>query len=322
MRTGRISLLLSLTLLSAACEQPDDERFIVGELMSDRVELTAEAAEPIVDVTVAEGERVESGQLLMRQDATRARARLAEAEATLAEARARFDELVRGPRYEQIAAARANVAGAGDELEFRRSDHARVQQLHARGLASPEQLDRAKAALDAADAALALYRAQLQELLNGTTAEALSQAEQAVNRSEARRDLLQVDVARHDIRAPVDGIVDSRLFELGERPAAGEVVMVVLSGPQAYARIYVPEAVRVHVVPGLEAKILIDGLPEAVNGRVRWVASEATYTPYFALTERDRGRLTYRAKVDITDSIDRLPGGVPVQVELLIDSLQ
>ena len=38
--------------------------------------------------------------------------------------------------------------------------------------------------------------------------------------------------------------------------------------------------------------------------------------------ERDRGRLTYRAKVDITDSMDRLPGGVPVQVELLIDDTQ
>jgi HlyD family secretion protein len=319
MRTGRISLLLSLALLGAACEQSNDAQIIVGELMSDRVELTAEAAEPIVEVLVAEGEAVESGQLLMRQDAARARARLAEAEAALAEARARFDELVRGPRHEQIAAARATVDGASDELEFRRSDHARVQQLHARGLASPELLDRAKAALDAAEAALALRRAQLQELLNGTTAEALSQAEQAVKRAEARRELLEVDVSRHDIRAPVDGIVDSRLFELGERPAAGEVVMVVLSGPQAYARIYVPEAVRVHVVPGLRAKIHIDGLPEAVKGRVRWVASEATYTPYFALTERDRGRLTYRAKVDITDSLDRLPGGVPVQVELLIE---
>ena len=322
MRSRYTLAMLSIALMSTACDGRNDRHLIVGELMSDRVELTAEAAEPIVDVLVAEGERVSAGELLMRQDRTRALARLAEADAALAEASARLDELLRGPRHEQIAAARASVDGASDELEFRRADYARVQQVAARDLASPEMLDRARAALDAAEAMLALHRARLAELTNGTTAETLLQAEQAVNRARARRDLLQVDVARLDIRAPVDGILDSRLFELGERPAAGEVMIVVLSEPQAYARIYVPEAMRVHVAPGVAARLHIDGLSEAVNGRVRWVASEATYTPYFALTERDRGRLTYRAKVDITDAMDRLPAGVPVQVELLIDDAQ
>jgi HlyD family secretion protein len=51
-----------------------------------------------------------------------------------------------------------------------------------------------------------------------------------------------------------------------------------------------------------------------VEGRVRWVASDPAFTPYFALTERDRGRLTYLAKVDIVDDLARLPDGVPVEV--------
>ncbi|MDH3955033.1 MAG: hypothetical protein OEV03_12475, partial [Gammaproteobacteria bacterium] len=53
-------------------------------------------------------------------------------------------------------------------------------------------------------------------------------------------------------------------------------------------------------------------------GRVRWVAHEAAFTPYFALTERDRGRLTYLAKVDIEEQQERLPDGVPVEVKLLL----
>jgi HlyD family secretion protein len=39
---------------------------------------------------------------------------------------------------------------------------------------------------------------------------------------------------------------------------------------------------------------------------VRWVSSEAAFTPYFALTERDRGRLSYVAKVDIGEFHQRL----------------
>jgi HlyD family secretion protein len=52
---------------------------------------------------------------------------------------------------------------------------------------------------------------------------------------------------------------------------------------------------------------------------VRWVSSEAAFTPYYALTERDRGRLSYVAKIDIGETRQRLPDGVPVNVEFLID---
>ena len=216
----RASVFLTASAAAlAACGGGEADNIIVGELASDRIELTAEVVEPITEILVAEGESVSAGQLLMRQDATRAIARLAEAEALLEQSSARRDELVRGPRSELITAARANVTGAEDELAFRESDFARVQQVHALNLASPELLDQAKAALDAARASLAFQRAQLQELLTGTTVEELAQAEAGVKQAAARRDQLDVDVSRHEIRAPVDGIVDTRLFELGEKPA-------------------------------------------------------------------------------------------------------
>lgn len=322
MDTRATAALAACTLMLTACGDAEMDNIIVGELMSDRIELTAEAAEPITEILVAEGESVAAGQLLMRQDATRANARLAEVAAALEQAQARLDELVRGPRSELITAARANVAGAEDELAFRRSDYARVQEVHARNLASPELLDRAKAALDAAEASLEFSRAQLQELLSGTTLEELAQAEAAVKQAAARRDQFAVDATRHEIRSPVDGIVDTRLFELGEKPAPGQVLMIVLPGSQAYARVYIPERLRARVAPGVEASIRIDGFEETVSGRVRWVSAEAAFTPYYALTERDRGHLTYLAKVDITDARDRLPDGMPVEVELHIGTTE
>lgn len=313
MRT--LTLFALSTLLLSACGDDGDPNRAVGELASDRIELTAESAEPIVEIAVAEGEQVAQGQLLLRQDAERAKARLAEAEAALGQAQARLDELVRGPRSEKIAAARASVDGATQDLEFRDSEYKRAEQVHEKGLASPEFLDQAEAALDAARSTLALRRAQLSELLTGTTVEELAQAEHAVKQAEARRDAARVDFDRHEIRAPVDGIADSRLFEIGERPMPGQPVIIMLPGEQPYARVYVPESLRVRVDVGSSARIFVDGLDEAVDGRVRWISSEATFTPYFALTERDRGRLSYVAKVDIVEQRNRLPEGVPVEVE-------
>ena len=319
--TSRLASLLIVAAVTGGCGDSDDAARIVGELASDRVELTAEFAEPIVEIAVADGDAVRAGQTLVRQDATRAKARLAEAEAALAQADARLDELLRGPRSEQIAAARAAVEGARDELAFRESDFKRVEEIYAKDLASDELLDRARAALDAARASDRRLRAQLQELLTGTTVEELAQAENAVKQAAARRDLMAVDVARHDIRAPVDGIADSRLFEIGERPSPGQAVMVLLSGEQVFARVYVPEQLRVHVSPGLAATLYVDGLDETIPARVRWVASEAAFTPYYALTERDRGHLTYVAKIDIAERRPRLPDGVPVEVRLHLDGI-
>ena len=93
---------------------------------------------------------------------------------------------------------------------------------------------------------------------------------------------------------------------------------ILLSGQQPYARVFVPESMRVRVVPGTSARVFVDGLDAPLAGRVRWVANEAAFTPYFALTEHDRGRLSFAAKVDVLNASSRLPDGVPVEVELLL----
>ena len=308
--------LLALAIV-AGCGGGQSPHRVVGELTSDRIEITSESNEPITSIAVAEGESVQAGQVLIEQDKRRAAAQLAAAEAAQRQAQARLDELVRGPRKEQIDAARANVEGASQELEFRQAELDRTREVHMRGLASPETLDRAQAALDAAQASLKLRLAQLEEALAGTTVEELAQAEQAVKVAAARRDAAEVALERHTLRSPVDGIADARLFELGERPNPGQPIIVVLDGRQAYARVYVPESIRVRVNAGTDAQIHVDGLEAPLAGRVRWVSSEAAFTPYYALTERDRSRLSYVAKVDILDQRERLPDGVPVEVEFL-----
>jgi HlyD family secretion protein len=314
-------MLAAIVALSGCNPEAGPDR-AVGQLESDRIEIAADTAEPVIRINVVEGQEVPKGELLLRQDASRIDARLEEAEASLAQSRARLDELTRGPREEQIAAARASVAGASRESEFRRTEHDRAERLHARNLASLESVDRARAALDAANAELEVQEARLDELLEGTTAEELRQAESAVRQARARISLLQVESRRHNAVAPVDGIVDSILFEPGERPSVGQPMLIFLSGGQPYARVYVPESMRVAIVPGTPARIFVDGLTQPLPGRVRWVSSEAAFTPYFALTERDRGRLSFAAKVDIDRKSDarRLPDGIPVEVEFLLDS--
>lgn len=315
--------LITATILACvslgACDSSAKAYRVVGELASDRHEITADFAEPIIEIIVAEGEPVAKGQIILRQDTARAEAELAQLEAALSQRQARLDELVRGPRSERIAAARASLEGATQELAFRESELERVREVHAKGLASAELLDSTRALLDTARANHKLALAELEERLAGTTVEELAQAEHAVRQAAAQRDRAAIDLDRHMLKAPADGILDSRMFELGERPASGQPVFTVLSGEQPYARVYVPETMRVRVKPGTAALIHVDGMTGPLEGRLRWIANDPAFTPYFALTERDRGRLSFVAKVDLNEQRERLPDGVPVEVEFLFD---
>jgi HlyD family secretion protein len=120
------------------------------------------------------------------------------------------------------------------------------------------------------------------------------------------------------VRATRGGVVDALPYKAGERPPKGAPVAVLLADSPAFARVYVPEPMRARVTPRTRAQIYVDGIEGALEGRVRWVASDAAFTPYFALTQRDRSRLSFLAEVEVTDQRVRdMPVGVPVEVQIL-----
>ncbi|HLF10488.1 MAG TPA: HlyD family efflux transporter periplasmic adaptor subunit [Gammaproteobacteria bacterium] len=315
-RCALLVALLPIIVLTASCERDTGPLPAVGTLERDRVELVAESSEPIVEIAVAEGAAVTAGQLLLRLDSAVHGAQLAQARAARDRAEQRFAELIRGPRRERILEARARVDGARENLAAQQREHERVETLIERQLASPSQLDQAYARRELAAAEFNEAQAVLAELLEGTTSEELGQAQAALDESTAALSAIEISAARLEVRAPRPGTIEILPYEVGERPPKGATVAVMLTDSAPYARIYVPEGIRSRVMPGLEATIRIDGIQRDYSGTVRFVAAEAAFTPYFALTERDRGRLSYLAEITLTDAdAGSLPTGVPVEVE-------
>jgi HlyD family secretion protein len=65
-------------------------------------------------------------------------------------------------------------------------------------------------------------------------------------------------------------------------------------------------------------QVRIDGVAGPLSGTVRYISAEASFTPYFALTQKDRTRLSFLSEITVDDpKAASLPAGVPVQVTLV-----
>ncbi len=314
LRLPRMILIFSALIILSACDSTPENR-MVGTLERDRIELTVESNEPITDMLVTDGERVEQGQLLVQQDKTRHLARLERSRAERDQAAARLAELVRGPRQEDIAQARAEVRAAEALSSNAQANLEREQALFDRGLGEAQLLDLRQSSFDDAQARLEAQRQALERLLNGTTTQELEQAEAAVRALNTAISLAELDLERLSVRAPLNGLVDRVIFEIGERPVPGATIAVMLDPLKSFARIYVPASLRAQMTPGKTVQVRIDGVEAALEGTVRWVSADASFTPYFALTEHDRSRLAYLAEIDLPGAT-QLPSGLPLEVSL------
>ncbi len=302
--------------LLAGCAR-HDENTLPGTVERDRVELAAEADEFITSLPFAEGAQIKAGDIVVVQDRAISTAELDAARAQLAEAEARTEELKNGPRQTSIraAAARRDRAKAQRDDAVRERD--RLQDLVKQNLVSRSQADQQVAAANAAEASLHEAESDLRELQEGTRSEQLTQARQAADSARANLRALETSSARLEVRAPITGTLDALPFHVGEKPARGATVAVLLADSTPYARIHVPAPMRAHVKQGTAATLRVDGVDKEYKGQVRFVASEAEFTPYYSLTAADRSRPVFLAEVVFDDDEARqLPSGVPVNVTL------
>lgn len=305
--------LLACCLLLTACEPSQDERWL-GTLERDRIELTATAGELVLEQPVAEGARVAAGALLVRLDDARQRLEVSRQQARLRQAEAELARLLAGARVEDINAARAELAQYQALLPEAQRNLERIRTLAGQQLASRAELDRARADADWLRAQIDGARERLAGLVSGNRIEDIDAAYAVRDTVQAELALSRYNLDELAIYASRAGIVESLPYQPGDRVARGAVVAVLQTEGAPYARVYVPAGERTGLKPGDPLRVWVDGIGEPYRGTLSWIAVEPAFSPYYALTEGERSRLMYLAKVQLPGSAFDLPSGIPAQV--------
>ncbi|WP_337879888.1 HlyD family efflux transporter periplasmic adaptor subunit [Rheinheimera sp.] len=306
-------LVLGLLVL-AGC-QGESQVAAFGTLERDRISLLATSTELVVQSPVSKGSLVQQGDLLLQLDDSSQKYRVAQAQAELRRLEAVLLERQNGNREEQIAAAAATVQRLQAEQQLAQQQLARQRQLRSQKLNSQADLDNAVAAHKAATAAVRSAREQWQELQHGSRSEVLLQAEAAVQAQQMVLAQEQKKLADLSIVATRRGLLEDLPYKLGERIPQGAVAAILSADEAPYARVYLPEPYLAKVQLSSVVQVQVDGLSAPLVGKVRKIASEASFTPHYALQQKDRARLVFLTEIDLTGA-EKLPSGLPVQLVL------
>jgi HlyD family secretion protein len=185
------------------------------EPVRDAVTLAFEAPGRIVAIEVDEGASVTAGQVIARLDDRLARARVAAAEAAVDGAQANYQLARRGPRGEDLAAARAELDAATTAADHRFAEQHRSEKLGAVGAVPSASVDSDSAAARVAAANATAAAARYQALVKGTRSEQLAAASAAVDAAKAELEAAKVALDQTLLRAPHDGLVLRRYAEVG-----------------------------------------------------------------------------------------------------------
>jgi HlyD family secretion protein len=300
-----------------------------GYIEATEVRLAPEVGGRVVELKVAEGDRVNVGDLIARLDTADTELSIRRAEAERDQAVAQLRLLQAGSRQEDIRqagaqaqSAEADVRAADAELQSATADLERFDALLKSNAGSRKQRDDAATRRDVAAAHVQAARDRAQaarenvaRLRSGARPEEIAAARARVSATDAQIAALHKALGDAELKSPVGGIVTSKLVDAGEVIAPRTGIVVVTDLDHAWANVYVDEPIVPQLRLGQTLPLVTDA-GQRLEGTITFISPKAEFTPRNVQTADERSKLVYRIKVTSDNRQGVLKPGMPVEAEI------
>jgi HlyD family secretion protein len=250
------------------------------------INLGANAQGIIVELLVREGDRVRKGQIVARVENIQAKADVNAQRAGVASAEADSTASEVGVKVqdETIKTQAATVDRSKAELERAKINLDRTTQLVNQQLSPRQDLDKAKIDYESAAASVREAEARLAQLQaqRAQTTAQLAVSQKRVAQAEANLTRFDDILAKHDVVAPIDGLVTYLPVRVGEtvvpgiQNSAASTVMTIADMSLITAELKVDETDIVNVALGQPADVTIDAIPNRTfHGKVIEIGNTA-----------------------------------------------
>lgn len=265
---------------------------------------------------VAEGDRVEKGQLLYVLSTPELDAKLAQAEAVKSAAAALDAAAVAGARIQQIEAALNMWEKAQAGLELARKTYERVKNLYDQGVVPAQKLDEATANYEAMKATAQAAKAQYDMAADGARKEDKAAAAARVRQAEGAVSEVESYIGDAMVYSPVAGEVSTIVAQQGELVGSGYPVVAILDMSDLWVTFNVKETLLPKIKVGTRMMAYVPALDRDVELEVSYIAVQADFATWAATrTQGGFDIRTFAVKARPTGDAGQLRPGMSVLVD-------
>lgn len=301
-----MALFLLATAFLFGCDG-DETADAYGNFEATEVTVSAEAQGRLVHLRAAEGDRLQTGDVVGRVDTTKLalqrRALLAQRQSLQAQRMATLAQL---PEIQaQVAVLRAQLETAEEEL-------ARTRRLHDNEAATARELNQR-------EGEVMQLRKQIEQARTRVSAVRQQAASTAAQVEQLASQVAELDARISDAQVvnPVAGTVLTRVAEQGEFVQPGAPLYTVANLDTLTLHAYATGRQLPELRLGMHVQVLVDGEAGRLHtmpGEVVWIADEAQFTPTPIQTRENRAELVYAFDVRVPNPEGRLKIGMPGEV--------
>lgn len=267
-RTGRrlkrfvLMIVLPLTVIGVALYMyANGGRYVVTEnayVKANVIAVSSDVSGRVVQVNVEDNQLVKPGDRLFAIDPVPFRIAVAEADAQLEIIRTDIAQL-----HYNIAEAEAELAEARARQRFLAQQFERQKKLKQRGMGSEEAFDQAKHELDVNQETMRKIRQRIARTLAayGNDANMPAEDHPRYRHAMAVREQALVNLERTIVHAPSKGIISNMKLQVGEYVEEGDSIFSLIETAPIWIEANLKETELADIAPGQPATVVVDAYP-------------------------------------------------------------
>jgi HlyD family secretion protein len=278
--TVTVAVIIGLSLWYVVQPQP---LLVQGEADATRVDIAARVDGRVAKRPVERGDTVAAGQVLFEIDNPELIAKLREAEAAEAVARADLTRIEVGTRAEVIEERKAALAASRADATLAQQTFDRTKQLTARDYAPVQKLDETTRALDVARDSVQQAKFAYDEAVAGYTPEERGVAKASLAKAEAAIATLRAQVDELIVKSPIAAQVYQIGSEVGEYVSPGVPLLSLIDLGDVWLRFDLREDLVKGLKLGDRFTVKIPALGDrSIEVAVRVIATRGEYAGWRA----------------------------------------
>jgi HlyD family secretion protein len=293
---------------------PDPSRYL-GYVEGETSLIAPPIAGRLIERPVERGQLVKKGDRLFVIDPVVAKAEVARAEATLAEARARYENMLTGKRQEEQDVIRGQRREIEASIALAETELKRQTQLLERSITTRQAYDQAESQVRQLKSRAASLAAQERVGDLAARPDEIDAAKALIGQNQAN--LEQAKKRLDDLMpaAPEDALVENTFFNIGEWVPAGTPVVSLLPSFRVKLRFFVPEEDVAQAKAGKQVGFTCDGCPPGLKATIIYVSPRAEFTPPVIYSQSARTKLVFLVEARPELAQAPLSPGLPVSVQ-------